>query len=285
MGTENNKNIGFYGGPSGWGFTYDAINSRVGIGNTTPVNRLDVAGLNNWDLTNTEGDMRIGSNSYRIKFGVALGGAGAGSSTIMQYGQPGGVNNLALGSQGKNYININGSGDFIDLTNISGGIRINGNAGTAGQVIQSNGSGAAPTWSTSSKPYVLSFNQTDYADLNAEGVFSVHIPGLSNQLIPLQQASSIIFNASFDIARNNISSSQFYMRISIINNASNQEAGRAFTYGLFESDGLKTVHGIFSANLPAGIYRTEVLLVKVNSGNSFYTYTLDGRVILQVLPN
>jgi hypothetical protein len=35
MGVQNNQNIGFYGGPAGWGFTYDAINSRLGI--NTPV--------------------------------------------------------------------------------------------------------------------------------------------------------------------------------------------------------------------------------------------------------
>jgi hypothetical protein len=33
MGVQNNQNMGFYGGPGGWGFTYDALNSRVGIGN------------------------------------------------------------------------------------------------------------------------------------------------------------------------------------------------------------------------------------------------------------
>src|SRR6185295_2269474 len=44
IGTYGNQNMGFYGGPAGWGFTYDAINSRVGIGNTAPVERLQVAG-------------------------------------------------------------------------------------------------------------------------------------------------------------------------------------------------------------------------------------------------
>jgi Protein of unknown function (DUF1566) len=45
MGTQNNQNIGFYGGPLGWGFTYDAINSTVGIGNPNPNSsaQLDVA--------------------------------------------------------------------------------------------------------------------------------------------------------------------------------------------------------------------------------------------------
>lgn len=42
MGTQNNQNIGFYGGPVGWGLAYDAINSRVGIGTATPAFILDV---------------------------------------------------------------------------------------------------------------------------------------------------------------------------------------------------------------------------------------------------
>ncbi len=36
IGTQNNQNIGFYGGPGGWGFVYDVVNSRVGIGTVTP---------------------------------------------------------------------------------------------------------------------------------------------------------------------------------------------------------------------------------------------------------
>jgi hypothetical protein len=44
MGTQNNQNIGFYGGSGGWGFVYDAISSRVGIGITNPASPLDVTG-------------------------------------------------------------------------------------------------------------------------------------------------------------------------------------------------------------------------------------------------
>jgi hypothetical protein len=84
-------------------------NGYLGIGNLAPANRLDVAGLNNWNLTGTEGDMRVGNNNYRLKIGVALDGGGAGGVGIMQHGQPGGYNVLTLGSQGNNILRLNGN--------------------------------------------------------------------------------------------------------------------------------------------------------------------------------
>ena len=70
-------------------------NGYVGIGQSAPANRLDVATLNNWDLTNTEGDMRVGDATYRLKFGIANAGGGAGAASIAAVG---GVNTLKLGS-------------------------------------------------------------------------------------------------------------------------------------------------------------------------------------------
>ncbi len=195
MGAQNNQNVGFYGGPAGWGLTYDAMNSRVGIGNTTPVNRLDVGGLNNWDLTNTEGDMRVGNSSYRLKFGVALNGGGAGTAAIMQAGGAGALN---LGANSKNLLQLNGAGNFVDLSNNTGGLRINGNAGTAGQILQSNGNAASPKWVT--KPYFMTLQQAvgqySFIELTGIGVTSVPIPGMDNQSILIPEASRVMANIS-----------------------------------------------------------------------------------------
>jgi hypothetical protein len=145
MGTQNSQNIGFYGGPAAWGFTYDAINSRVGIGNNTPAVRLDIGGTNSWDLINGEGDMRIGTPSYRIKLGIALGGGGVGAAGIMQAG---GIGALSLGAGAKYLLQMVGPGGYVDFPNNTGGIRINGDAGTAGQVLTSTGNASAPQWKT-----------------------------------------------------------------------------------------------------------------------------------------
>jgi hypothetical protein len=66
----------------------------VGIGTNAPAARLDILG-GNWDTASTEGDLRIGNATYRLKIGVALGGAGAGHATIAAQG---GINMLSLGA-------------------------------------------------------------------------------------------------------------------------------------------------------------------------------------------
>jgi hypothetical protein len=281
VGTENNKNVGFYGGPAGWGFTYDAINSRVGIGNTNPVNRLDVAGLNNWDLTNTEGDMRIGNSSYRIKFGVALAGGGAGASSIMQYGVPGGVNNLALGSQGKAYINLNGGGDYIDITNVNGGIRVNGNAGSPGQILQSNGSGAAPGWAT--KPYVLGYTQNGSSILTSFGVLRVPLLALDNQFFTLQQSSTIVINVGATMHGGGLGDAHSYLGVKIFNLA-NQEVATINAYGISLDQYNSNMSGVAYATLPAGVYRTECFLGR-HSDTEIDALVFKGVLVVQVFPN
>lgn len=219
MGTQNNQNIGFYGGPAGWGFTYDANTSRVGINNihpsntlsvtgianisdklgvgtSTPVNKLDVRGSNSWDLVNTEGDMRVGNDNYRLKVGVAISGGGAGASGIMQSG---GVGTLTMGANNVNLMQLSGAGNFVDFTNITGGIRINGNPGTNGQVLQSRGANANPEWKN--KPYFiwLVAPNSMLSSLTGIGTFSLPISGMDNQSIFIPEPSRVMAYVSAKI--------------------------------------------------------------------------------------
>jgi Chaperone of endosialidase len=99
--------------------TVTVKNGNLGIGTNAPVTKLDLNGGDNWDLTNSEGDMRIGNANYRIKMGVALNGGGAGAGRIRAVG---GINTLYLGS---------GTTDVLTLFS-------NGNATLVGVLTQSS---------------------------------------------------------------------------------------------------------------------------------------------------
>ena len=88
---------------------------NIGICTTTPAARLDVGGVNGWNVSAGEGDVRIGNPSYRLKFGVAYSGGGAGAANIMQQGQPGGFNVLSLGAQGNLVLFVNGGSASVGI--------------------------------------------------------------------------------------------------------------------------------------------------------------------------
>lgn len=125
MGAQNNQNLGFYGGPAGWGFTYDAINSRVGIGNNNPNAPLAFPPSLGKKITLYPG------NTGDVGFGVA-------------------GNRLQIYSDNPNAdvaIGYDAAGVFNERFAVkpNGALAIVGNLGQAGQVITSNGN-AASSW-------------------------------------------------------------------------------------------------------------------------------------------
>lgn len=90
---------------SEWGQLYLG-NGQVGVGVLDPNAALHVKGQY-WNLNTTEGDFKIGNDNYRMKFGVAIGGAGAGTCSIRAQG---GTNTLALGGGDDNRLMIKPTG-------------------------------------------------------------------------------------------------------------------------------------------------------------------------------
>ncbi len=130
-----------------------APDGKVGIGTSVPATILDIASGGNWDLTTGEGDFRIGNSLYRLKMGMALGGAGAGAAGIMQYGLPGGYNVLALGAQGYKILYLNGNTQRVGIgtdapvaaLDVHGTFALADGTQGAGKVLTSDAGGTA-TW-------------------------------------------------------------------------------------------------------------------------------------------
>ena len=62
--------------------TADLGAQRVGIYNSSPGARLDIAGSGTYDLSGSYADFRLGDAAYNIMMGVATGGGGAGDAYI-----------------------------------------------------------------------------------------------------------------------------------------------------------------------------------------------------------
>lgn len=88
----------------------------IGINNSNPATLFDIRGINNWDTNATEGDFRIGDATYRLKIGVALGGAGAGDIRITAQG---GTNRIFMGNATNNLLfTIDGLNNRIGVKNV-----------------------------------------------------------------------------------------------------------------------------------------------------------------------
>jgi hypothetical protein len=176
MGSQNNQNVGFFGGPAGWGFVYDAVNSRVGIGNTNPNAPLAFAPALGKKITlypGVTGD---------VGFGVA------GNRLQIYSDNPSA--DVAIGYDAAGVFNER----FAFKPN--GAIAINGNTGTAQQVIASGGTGSAKWVNGLNYIYSNTFEINQILDLSTTNYGP--LPGLS-PLINLTKRSKVIVNLTGNV--------------------------------------------------------------------------------------
>lgn len=269
MGTQNSQNIGFYGGNAGWGFTYNIINSRVGIGNENP--------------------------NAPLAFGPTLGKKITlypGATGDVGFGVAG--NRLQIYSDNQNAdvaIGWDGSGFFNERFAVkpNGALAVVGNTGTAGQMIQSNGAGAAASWSSPSNwlynniqvlrqpgnAYTISANATEVVIPGLEtGAYSINLPSANNRIIlnfTTYFGSTLCTfcnysYASFNVRvfRNGLLQGNFIDNAQIVN-------GTNMTY----SSGVELITG------GAGTYTFSV---SVNNGNTHNISVFASRLFIAAIP-
>lgn len=114
------------------------VSGWAGIGTNNPKSKLDIAG-GNADLDASEGDLRLGNDSYRLKMGVATSGATAGDARIRVQG---GTGKLMLGPNDALTLGNNGN---IGMGTIAPAARLHvkGSDGSGSVAIFANGSTSA----------------------------------------------------------------------------------------------------------------------------------------------
>ncbi|HEY6504170.1 MAG TPA: hypothetical protein VIZ28_09375 [Chitinophagaceae bacterium] len=155
MGAQNNQNIGFFGGPAEWGFTYDAINSRVGIGNNNPNAPLAFSPSLGKKITLYPGA------TGDVGFGVA-------------------GNRLQIYSDNPNAdvaIGYDAAGTFNERFAVkpNGALAVVGNTGATNQILASRGSSNSAQW-RSMNSYIQTYSASGTANLTYQGAFLLSNP-------------------------------------------------------------------------------------------------------------
>jgi len=269
MGTQNNQNIGFFGGPAAWGFTYDAINSRVGIGNNNP--------------------------NAPLAFSPSLG-----KKITLYPGATGDVGFSVAGNRLQIYadnpnadvaIGYDAAGVFNERFAVkpTAALAVNGNTGSPGQVLMSNGGASAATWSN--KTTLLVLNQS--ANVAITGVSTeATIPGMEGQQFTITQNSRAVFTATLLLGTNVFGSPRTETFVEI-KNESNSRVGYADNYFQFHDypDQRIVVNGA-TVTLTPGTYTIFVKIRRTNTADGeLEAWTAGGcicqggQLIIQIIPD
>ena len=97
----------------------------VGINKTSPAAPLDILG-GRWNPVDTEGDLRIGNDIYRLKIGVAIEGGGAGD---VRLNAQGGSNRMMLGGGANDVLTVTASNVGIGTIYPQGALDVSSTTG------------------------------------------------------------------------------------------------------------------------------------------------------------
>lgn len=148
-------------------FSVDALNSRVGIGTTTPAFLLHLSSsssptlrITNTSSTSNRAAMVLGKSG--TTWTVGSDGSVNGGDDFFIFQNSASSSRLVINELGNVGIGTSSPSEKLDVTGnvkFSQALMPNNDAGTAGQALLSGGTGVAPTWSSS-------FDKTDDAFVN-----------------------------------------------------------------------------------------------------------------------
>jgi hypothetical protein len=273
MGTQNNQNIGFYGGSGGWGFTYNAINSWVGIGNNNPNAPLSFAATLEKKITLYPG------STGDVGFAVA-------------------GNRLQIYSDNPNAdvaIGYDAAGTFNErfAVKANGALAVFGNTGSSGQVLKSNGAGSTAVWAGLGN-VAYQFNSTDtQLDLtNANN--TANVAGMHNQTITVTTNSIVTVTCRLmavnpDNTFGGVATVIF--KLSLLNGSSTVIGSDGVYQKIGNGESQDLYLQFLVDNVPPGNYTTSAVLQKGTgddfSTGSFYTFvqgTSNGNLQVHVTP-
>lgn len=187
IGVQNNQNLGFYGGPAGWGFVYDAINSRVGIGTATPNAPLSFPAALGKKITfypGTQGNVGIGVYGNELRLHSDYPGA-----------------DITLGYELTD-------GTFTERMRVrgNGAIVVNGSSGNSGEVLQTNGGNTPATWASATNSLYNNMNVYNLAQtFTLGGIWDTdyNIPNLT-QTFNFAKPSKVLISFSWHAKSDNV---------------------------------------------------------------------------------
>ncbi len=247
------------------------VAQNVGIGTTSPGFPLN--------FSNITGDKisLYGNSGNHYGFGI--------QSALLQIHTDLAASNIAFGHGASN--------NFTERMHIINNVGYDGMS-LNGRLILKNEStdlvgGAAGVWlykadNTALLGFMGVQNNQNIVFFGGPGVFSVPIPGLNNQLVTLDQSSTIVINSSLIVNSSSFGTSRYYLKILIFNSL-NQLLENANGHGEVPNGTYSSASALLSVNQQQGFYSIEAYLERVNDTDGDCSSNITARAIIQVFPN